>query len=185
MNEILQPTIWDEIKLNSWKRVKLKNIPHLLLKEAIFIIDKTRIYCQNKLRIKIDNIAYSTQHAGSSTRGYTDFEDLSIAIFVVNIWQEAARFSALRDVLFLHKVVRTTLHECYHMYQIKLNYAEHERYFKHRMSEEQAKEFLKRIEQEAARFSKENWQSVKNLIKYSEFAEDMAINVPGKYLKHY
>ncbi|MDR3600537.1 MAG: hypothetical protein P4L49_08675 [Desulfosporosinus sp.] len=185
MNEILHPTIWDEIKLNSWKRVKLKSIPGLLLKEALFIIDKTRNYCQHKLRIKIGNIAYSTQHAGSSTRGYTDFTDMSIAIFVVNIWQEAARFPKYRDILFLHKVLRTTLHECYHIYQIQLNYAEHERYFKHLMSEEQASEFLNKIEQEAVSFSKENWETVKKLINYAEFAEDMAINIKGEYLKHY
>ncbi|MDR3541056.1 MAG: hypothetical protein P4L69_08870 [Desulfosporosinus sp.] len=185
MNEIQLPTIWDEIIINSWKRVKLKSIPRLLLKEALFIIDRTRIYCQNKLRIQISNIAYSTQHAGSSTRGYTDFDDLSIAIFVVNMWQEAARFPKFRDNLFLHKVVRTTLHECYHLYQIQLNYAEHERYFKHLMPEHQAVEFLNKCEQEAVRFSKENWKSVKKLIKYVNFNEDMVISINGKYLKHY
>jgi len=185
MNEIQRVTIWDEIKLNSWKRVKLKSIPKPLLKEAIFIIDKTRIYCQNKLRIKIGNIAYSTQHAGSSTRGYTDFDDMSIAIFVVNMWQEAARFPKFRDDLFLHKVVRTTLHECYHLYQIQLNFAEHESYFQRLMSEGQAVEFLNRIEQEAVSFSQGNWKSVKKHIKYLEFSEDMVININGKYLKHY
>ncbi|SPF56586.1 hypothetical protein SBF1_930001 [Candidatus Desulfosporosinus infrequens] len=185
MNEIRQPTIWDEIQLNSWKRLKLKSIPNQLLKEALFIIDNTRIYCQNKFGIKIGNIVYSTQHAGSSTRGYTDFNDMIIAIFVVNIWQEAARFPKFKDNLFLHKVVRTTLHECYHMYQIQLNYAEHERYFKHLMSKDQAVEFLNKIEQEAISFSNENWKSVKKLIKYLEFTENMTININGKYLKHY
>jgi len=185
MNKILQLTIWAEIKLNSWKRLKLKSIPRLLLKEAIFIIDRTRIYCQNKLKIQIGNIAYSTQHAGSSTRGYTDFDDMSIAIFVVNMWQEADRFPKFRDNLFLHKVVRTTLHECYHMYQIQLNYAEHKRYFEHLMSEDQAVEFLNKIEQEAVKFSKENWKAVKKLVKDLDFTEDMAVNIKGKYLKHY
>lgn len=186
MNEIPRlTTIWDEIELNSWKRVKLKCIPKRLLKEALFIIDKTTIYCQNKLNIKIKDISYSTQHAGSATRGYTDFNNMSIAIFVVNIWQEAARFPQFSDQLFLHKVLRTTLHECYHLYQIQLNYAEHKRYFGHLMSQDQAIEFLNKIEEEAIRFSQGNWKSVRKSINYFDFSEDMTININGKYLRHY
>ena len=44
---------------------------------------------------------------------------------------------------------------------------------------------LDQIEQEAIKFSKENWKSVKELIKSLGFRENIVINVNGKYLKHY